>query len=82
MQGSLCYNNIGVGYILHAHDAGLAISREIILFPRAVGNNGKRRDLMGNTGKYREVICPLEKSFDIYYSDPEGPFHMFQDNEI
>ncbi len=33
----------------------LAISREIILFPRAVGNNGKRRDLMGNTGKYWEI---------------------------
>ena len=61
---------------------GLAISREIILFSRVVGNNGKRRDLMENTGKYREVICPLEKSFDVYYSDPEGPFHMFQDNEI
>ncbi len=38
-------------YLMYlAHKSGLAISREIILFPRTVGNNGKIRDLMGNTG--------------------------------
>ncbi len=34
--------------ILSQPAAGLAISQEIILFPRAVGNNGNIRDLMGN----------------------------------
>ena len=35
--------------------AGLSIYREIRVFPRAVGNTGKYREIPGNIGKYREI---------------------------
>ena len=34
---------------------GLSIYREIRVFPRAVGNTGNYREILGITGKYREI---------------------------
>ena len=38
------------------NESGLSIYREIRVFPRAVGNTGKYREIPGNTGKYREIL--------------------------
>ena len=47
-----CENVNNQTFILHP---GLSINREIGVFPRAVGNTGKYREIPGNTEKYREI---------------------------